>query len=1469
MAFFLHSNPEKGGLAIQSTKVFASFLLFLFSALSPTLSARDQTDLEISLKKYLKRHEADRTYRFEEAGDPSGSLGLRHEWLRPRDDGPVATQLLLEESFLLISDGLDVDIVDASLILEGTENEEDRLQNLSRNQAKLPILLSFPVTKYKERQSESPSLSTLAENISGSDEGHTLYSFLPIMTEDGKNFYLIKALGRDGILIDRWELETEMSAETAMRQFEGGKLGVPVRIRIKNVTHSSSRTYEIFALGSDDRGKLSKALHAVYGLTLKDDLILISTPQGIDYVRRDDLLKTHTDPQKEIPIQKTIPLPFTTGVVFLNSISPFGFPTGVKDELMLVSQWNPIIGESELTLFSDESPINQWTLNAPMLGLAKSPTHDLFSPAGKVGIHYFKINPDFASIRGEFIKREATLDPRYYSIEGSITGVWVSESTLHFSVSSSPGSEPGGTPFILETATEQTIDRARSVHRTAISKAIDTPFTFKQGGKAFLNGLLSSIPFDADKLVDIFGFDLDKSLEDQLKTYQVADILTDDEKNEIRNTFSQVRNGGEIIGSAGQILFALKKIAEFRQFNFKRRAEQAKRINDIRRNLGLAKEDLTASGAPWLSEWKSAELWLADAKIAGFREKFSELLTHPNILPPEKFREILNLIEKTRNYERPFERVWIEIGQVTPIHQRIVQKLEYWTFKRLSQFFESVQPEDFAKTFSLYPSFVQDWERLKHLRLMEELGQFQKLEALSLTAKIKSALMEAIASHKMKKLEPSASASPLVKALKKLQSKAGIAEQEVTTLAIQIKHISDQIEKSEEAYHLARIIELNQPAQELANIEKIEKLRHLVRCGWTGNTATAVSSSNRQELIRALDDIYDHEQMLQSTFLNQMFKHGKLSEAALFTLYSNAANAGIEWWVRKNDGRPFLSSGLAHNLFFNTYIMFPIFASTGFRVGARGKLFILVFNAVSTGYVNQKFVKFGGELFDTETPYQRWYQQWENLTPYEKATFLVPPPRRPLVDMPGYMMRSIFSRPGEDYNERWALYDTAWTLGLSTPRGILFSRLGNYLSSRALLDQPGRSFSVARVGARFGPVVANETLGAATYTPLYGYFFEKSDHEPVVLDSKLETIDPWLTPNWEEQPKLRLSLSVESSTPLEDVTFLLISNNTKIDVTIPANQWKERREQLYELVWEKEILPSDDPTVYIVKNMTLKNKDRWLGDPFMPWKERVHEEGVEVVVEAPLVTWAQSKETFTQGLLKVFLSLAKEGATHYQHQEHHLAAGIVYMIAQYLDPFYRELVITDKTHHLISDAFKESSRITKSLNYSDVPIEKENLDQLVQYLEKLSLEWSLQNLIPFRDETDDPRFQRSWINFHSLKVLSKIQEEILKETRTAWLILDEGDKNDWNTFQLFKGYAYGLLRLYRWYHYHFNEELSETNRHALTRSLTILTELNDFGKELETSWLSNLHWSDSYLRELSEKFKELDLCLSFGVKRDD
>ncbi|MEK7790204.1 MAG: hypothetical protein AAB309_01075 [Deltaproteobacteria bacterium] len=1447
-------------------KVFAGFLLFLFSALSPNLSARDQTDLETSLQKYLKRNEADRSYHFEEPGDSLGSLGHR-----PRDDSPVAIQLLIKESFLLISNGLNVDIVDASLNLEGTESEEDRLKNLSMNQAKLPILLSFPITK-EERQAESPSLSTIAENISNSDGTQSLYSFLPMTTEDGKNFYLIKALGADGMVIDRWELETEMTAEAAMRQFERGKLGAPMRVRIKNVTHSSRRGYDVFALGGDDRGKLSKALHAVYGLTVKEDLILISTPQGIDHVRRDDLLKTHTDDQKEIPIQKTIPLPFTTGVVFLNSISPFGFPSGVKDELMLVSQWNPIIGESALTLFSSiegESPINQWTLNAPMLGLAKSPSNDLFSPAGKVGIHHFKINPDFASIRGEFIKREATLDPRYYSIEGSITGGWVSESILHFSVSSSPPSASVGTPFILETATEQMIDRARSVHRTAISKAIDTPFAFKQGGKAFLNGLLSSIPFDADKLVDIFGFELDKSLEDQLKAYQVADILTDDEKNEIRNTFSQVRNGGEIIGSAGQIVFALKKIAEFRQFNFKRRAEQAKRINDIRRSLGLAKEDLTASGAPWLSEWKSAELWLADAKIAGFREKFSELLKHTHILLPEKFREILNLIEKTRNYERPFERVWIEIGQVAPIHQRTVQKLEYWTFKRLSQFFESVQPEDFAKAFSLQPSFVQDWERLKHLRLMEELGQFQKLEALALTAKIKSALMEGIASQRMKKLEQSASDSPLIKALKKLQSKAGIAEQEVKTLAIQIKHISDQIEKSEEAYRLARIIELNQPAQELANLEKIEKLRHLIRCGWTGNAA-AISKNPKinEELVRALDEMYDHEQMLQSTFLDRMFKHGKLSEAALFTLYSNAANVGIEWWVRKNDGRPFLSSGLAHNLFFNTYIMFPIFASTGFRVNTSGKLFILVFNAVSTGYVNQQFVKFGGELFDTETPYQRWYQQWENLTPYEKATFLVPPPRRPFLDMPGYMMRSIFTRPGEDYNGGWALYDSSWTLGLSTPRGILFSRLGNYLSSRALLDQPGRSFALARVGARFGPVVANETAGAATYTPLYGYFFEKSDHKPIVLDSKLETVDPWLTEKWEEQPKLRLSLSVESLTPLEEVTFLLLSNDMKLDVAIPANQWKERSEQLYELVWEKEISPSDEPTVYLVKNLTLKNKDRWLGDALMPWKERIHEEGVSVEVEAPLMTWVQSKETFTQGLLKVFLSLAKEADTHYKNQRHHLAAGIVYMIAQYLEPFYRELVITEKTHHLISDAFKEARRISQSLNYSDLPIEEGNLGLLVQYLEKLSLEWSLQNLIPFRDETENPRFQRSWIDFHSLKVLSKIQEEILKETRTAWLILDEGDKNDWNTFQLFKGYAYGLLRLYRWYHYHFNEELSQTNRDALTRSLTILTGLHDFGKELETSWLSNLHWSDSYLKALAEKFKELELCLSFGVKRE-
>src|SRR3989338_5203177 len=118
---------------------------------------------------------------------------------------------------------------------------------------------------------------------------------------------------------------------------------------------------------------------------------------------------------------------------------------------------------------------------------------------------------------------------------------------------------------------------------------------------------------------------------------------------------------------------------------------------------------------------------------------------------------------------------------------------------------------------------------------------------------------------------------------------------------------------------------------------------------------------------------------------------------------------------------------------------------------------------------------------------------------------LPPAPTMPFGEMPGYIFRDMFEgkKPyynaafdpfaqqqhilDPEFNAGWALFDSSWVFFLSTPRGIAASALSNRLQSLPWLD----SRPLARTALAALPVVANETLGATIYPPVYGRIFEE------------------------------------------------------------------------------------------------------------------------------------------------------------------------------------------------------------------------------------------------------------------------------------------------------------------------------------------------------------------------------------------
>ena len=243
-----------------------------------------------------------------------------------------------------------------------------------------------------------------------------------------------------------------------------------------------------------------------------------------------------------------------------------------------------------------------------------------------------------------------------------------------------------------------------------------------------------------------------------------------------------------------------------------------------------------------------------------------------------------------------------------------------------------------------------------------------------------------------------------------------------------------------------------------------------------------------------------------------------------------------------------------------------------------------------------------------------------------------------------------------------------------------------------------------------------------------------------------------------------------------------------------------------------------------------------MGSRFNPFAEKTLEEGKTLEIEEEQVALAQAQDPFVQGLFKALLSIAQEASTQFLKGKPHFSAGMVYMIGQYLEALLQDLVQAQESQSTSLDILKEALQMTKTVNFSDTPISKELIDQLTQRLEILTHQAIPQNTISF-SEPDSPQ---QWLHFHTQKILSAIQEDILKETRG---ILDEGAKVDWYTLQLYRGYSFGLSKLYRWMRSHFHESLG-TRAYSLQQLTQVLDEMKNYGNDLEQSWTASLYWSD-------------------------
>src|SRR3989338_3616256 len=178
------------------------------------------------------------------------------------------------------------------------------------------------------------------------------HSFLPLLKDH--TFYLLKAEGSQGLIIDRWKLSGSLLSKdipALLRSYRQGHLPLPER---KIFHRNTSDIQSYYALGASHPASTS-----LNGLTQKEastqaSSLFIAHEKGIDEVNLDHLLEA---PQK-IEINSFQELPFATGIVFLKST--------FKNELKITSQYDPSKKESTLSLFLDDSTLlNQWNSNIP------------------------------------------------------------------------------------------------------------------------------------------------------------------------------------------------------------------------------------------------------------------------------------------------------------------------------------------------------------------------------------------------------------------------------------------------------------------------------------------------------------------------------------------------------------------------------------------------------------------------------------------------------------------------------------------------------------------------------------------------------------------------------------------------------------------------------------------------------------------------------------------------------------------------------------------------------------------------------------------------------------------------------------------------------------------------------------------------------------------------------------------------
>lgn len=1184
---------------------------------------------------------------------------------------------------------------------------------------------------------------------------------------------------------------------------------------------------------------------AIFGIYRKDQLFYICHSEGIDLVPVDSLFSLLSQSSYgSLDVFSSIELPNTTSIAILDSV--------FKNPLYFVAQWNPEEQSSKIKLLTGQnSLLNEWTLQTPLYGLALSHGtehhYQLMAGAGKLGTHVFNINLSLPTFHPNFLQRISTLAPESHH---ATTGIFVYEQRLYTidQFENNSQIQVQRIPALLEQAQalrEQTLDNATSFG-----------FQTEQKAKALFNGLIASIPFDADRLVDVIGFDLEADLEQQLADHDLLDVLTPEEIQAFQKSIEQYQTTGELIGVSAQVLAAIGKTVQLKKLQKIKIEKNIQDLNAIRQGLGIAEQSALTSRTPWLSGWQAEELALADFSVTVQKRLSALRLAHEGALPHETALKIIREMEKRKTFIRPLERVLTTQGY-THIHA-----LEGWTFERLRKFFEGTrvtkgeglipfQGMAFSDLSTFCPEALSHYRRYAFLHSLENLTPLQKLELLQVQTRVKFELLKLFQRVPGTSLPMTA---PSRRALEWLKTKAKFSD--LGPLMEETETLSNFLRASEESLGLTQLLALEKLGANLTHFQKLEKLKLMLKAGWKGKCGTALVpnvwptaelAQKEASLIDTLDRIYAFEYLRQSGHVSRLFKNGKLKEALFFTLLSDAANIGTEYATRSLDGRPFFSTGLAHNLIFNTYIMIPIFATRGLRLSPQGKLFLLLFNATSTGYLTQKMTKWGGEMVNAQQVLEKYYHD-EDFT----LTDLVPPPRMPLIEIPKYIYQDTLT-PDASFNGSRALFDSSWTLFLSTPRGIFVSWLSNHWASSALLDKDGLGPLLLRETTRSAPVTVNELVGAATYPPIYGRVFEENELKLSVIDARLETQNTWDDETWSLPPALKFSLWVNSSTPPAGVHFTLRQGESSENITLNAHAWKEVREQEYRLEWTQILPPEEKSQFFSIENISFSNDARFVGNPLQFWDGKEYQAGQQYHHPVSLTATLPARDDFFQGFIKAWASLAKDAKENFLNHHELKAAGMMYAIGRYLELFFVERVNPEKSHSLAIDILKQALTLTKSIRLTQTPIDLESLTHLIEMLETLS------NMLPeeaLSIKTLSPQTPELWLSEKSVFILEDVETDILSETNHNWLFLDQGNKNDWRTLQFYKGFAYGLSKLFRWYRYHIYQP-SDTSTTYWRLLIRLTDEISQTGSEFETSWLSSLSWNDAYLEKFALKFSLL------------